>query len=86
MTFRQMLLLDAEIRRHLSLSKATNDDVMKRSHIEVAEALTAALRGSERRPTQWKVYVLAPRTALCRRHSSARKAGCCRERKKCRGR
>lgn len=36
MTFRQMLLLDAEIRRHLSLAKATNDDVMKRSHIEVA--------------------------------------------------
>ena len=29
MTFRQMLLLDAEIRRHLSLAKATNDDTSR---------------------------------------------------------
>lgn len=86
MTFRQMLLLDAEIRRHLSLAKATNDDVMKRSHIEVAEALMAAFREVERRPTQWTAYELAPRTPSCPRHSSAKKAGCCRVRKKCRGR
>ena len=86
MTARQTQLIDAEIRRHLSLALATNNDVMKRSHMEVAEALTAALQASEGREIQWTVYKSAPPFVSFLRRLSGRSRGRCRARKNCHGR
>ena len=86
MTARQTQLIDAEIRRHLSLALATDNDVMKRSHMEVAEALTAALQASEGREIQWTAYKSAPPFVSFLRRLSERSRGRCRERKNCHGR
>ena len=86
MTARQMQLVDAEIRRHLSLALATDNDVMKRSHMEVAEALTAALQAAEGREIQWTAYNSAPPIVSFLRRLSGRSRGCCRARKNCHGR
>lgn len=86
MTERQAQLVGAEIRRHRSLAMATDNDVMKRSHMEVAEALTAALRAAERREIQWTAYRSAPPIVSFLRRLSEKSRERCRERKSCRGR
>ena len=86
MTERQAQLVGAEIRRHRALALATDNDVMKRSHMEVSEALMAALQAAEGREIQWTVYKSAPPIVLFLRRLSGRSQGCCRARKSCRGR
>lgn len=49
MTVRQIQLIDAEISRHMALAKTATDDAIRRSHMDVAEALQAVLLAAERR-------------------------------------
>lgn len=49
MTKRQAQLIDAEISRHISLALVAEEPAMKRIHLEVAQALSAALTLVEER-------------------------------------
>ena len=44
MTARQMQLIRSEVLRHIAMAKAAGEITIKCSHIEVAEALGAALQ------------------------------------------
>lgn len=44
MTARQVQLIQSEVQRHIAMAKAARDISIKCSHIEVAEALSAALQ------------------------------------------
>lgn len=48
MTAHQVQLIDAEISRHISLALISEERVIRRDHLEVAKALTAALVAEER--------------------------------------
>lgn len=47
MTARQMQLIQSEALRHIAMAKAAREITIKCSHIEVAEALGAALQAQK---------------------------------------
>lgn len=81
MTARHKKLINAEVQRHIALALASSEPTIKRSHMEVAEALTAALVAAEERTVKrsCKNPNWAPRIGLSLRHLLARRKGCCRE-------
>lgn len=50
MTDRQIQLLHSEVQRHVSLAMASREPAIHRGHMEVAEALSAAITESEDKP------------------------------------
>lgn len=65
MTNRQAQLIDAEISRHISLALLANEPAIRRGHLDVAQALTAALAmADERRSKECKSRKSGPRTVL----------------------
>ena len=52
MTPRQIQLVEFEISRHIALSSVSQEPVIKRSHMEVAQALTAVLAATRERKKQ----------------------------------
>lgn len=68
MTSHQVQLIDAEISRHISLALIAEEPKIKSGHMEVAEALTAALvLAGERRSEKCKSRILATPIGLCLR-------------------
>lgn len=87
MTERQVQLVDAEILRHISLASISNEPVIKRSHMEVADALKAALASQdERRSDECKAFKSAQHIASFLRHLLASVPGRCQARKRSPGR
>ena len=69
MTPRQMQLVESEISRHIALAMAAREPVIKRSHMEVAQALATALAaGKERRDKRWRIFSWGRHTLSCPRH------------------
>lgn len=67
MTARQAQLVAGEIARHKALARTAGEPAIMRSHLEVAEALRAALAGASERsesPRQRKNLTSAPGTVL----------------------
>lgn len=67
MTARQAQLVAGEIARHTALARTAREPALTRSHLEVAEALRAALAGASERsesPRQRKNPTSAPGTVL----------------------
>lgn len=57
MTPRQRQLVDCEISRHIALAMVSREPVIKCGHMEVAQALTAALAtAEERRNRRWRIF------------------------------
>lgn len=57
MTPRQTQLVEFEISRHIALAMVTQEPAIKRSHMEVAQALTATLAAAEeRRGKRWRIF------------------------------
>ena len=54
MTARQAQLIAGEIARHQALASAAGEPALMRSHLEVAEALRAALAGAMERSPTWE--------------------------------
>mgnify|MGYP001098628726 CR=1 FL=1 len=68
MTAHQAQLIDAEISRHISLALIAEEPEIRRDHLEVAQALTAALvLAGERRSEKCKSRILATPIGLCLR-------------------
>lgn len=55
MTQRQRQLVLGEILRHEAIAKICSGEAMKRGHLEVAEALTAALLSAEGSDSAWTI-------------------------------
>ena len=66
MTERQVQLIAAEILRQRSIAATTDNDVLMRSHLEVADALDAALRAAGSQAPKRKVH---PRRRLQKRRA-----------------
>lgn len=65
MTSHQVQLIDAEISRHISLALIAKEPEIKNGHMEVAQALTAALvLVDKRRLENCRNFVLVSPTAL----------------------
>lgn len=47
MTNKQFQMIRYEIARHEAMAKLTNDKMMRKSYLEIAEALTEALRTAQ---------------------------------------
>lgn len=68
MTAHQVQLIDAEISRHIALALYAEEPGIIRSHMEVAQALTAALvMAGERRSRKCRNHASAIPTGLCLR-------------------
>ena len=73
MTSHQVQLIDAEISRHISLALIAEEPKIRRDHLEVAQALTAALvLAGERRSEKCKSRTLVTPTGLCLRPLKAK--------------
>ena len=71
MTAHQVQLIDAEISRHISLALISEERVIRRDHLEVAKALTAALVAEERRAGKCRSHTLATHIGLYLRRLKA---------------
>ena len=73
MTSHQVQLIDAEISRHSPLALIAAEPKIKSGHMEVAEALTAALAmAAERRSKKCRHHTLVTPTGLCLRPLKAK--------------
>lgn len=67
MTDRQIQLLHGEVQRHVSLAMASREPAIHRGHMEVAEALSAAIQEHTEETKE---------ESLCGRHISPLSASC----------
>lgn len=68
MTPRQTQLVEFEISRHIALAMIAREPAIRRSHMEVAQALTAALAAAEeRRNRRWRIFNWVRPILSCRR-------------------